>query len=112
MLSNETKLYRINEKLKPFNCHIEFGCFDLKTYKPCIYVNDKTKPISFGNYHFPVDLGLNVIGKKVYLYIRHLYPVNFTSAPEYWFYFECLKDLNAVIKYIDTIELEIPEYKG
>lgn len=112
MLSNETKLYRINEKLKPFNCHIEFGCFDLKTYKPCIYVNDKTKPISFGNYHFPVDLGLNIVGKKVYLYIRRLYPVNFSTAPEYWFYFECLKDLNAVIKYIDTIELEIPDYNG
>lgn len=112
MLSNETKLYRINEKLKPFNCHIEFGCFDLKTYKPCIYVNDKTKPISFGNYHFPVDLGLTVRSNKVYMYIRKLCPVNFTSAPEYWFYYECLKDLSKVIKYIDIIELEIPDYKG
>ena len=49
MLSNETKLKRINEKLRIFNCHIEFGCFDLKSYKPVIYANDKTKPISFGN---------------------------------------------------------------
>lgn len=112
MLSNETKLIRINEKLKPFNCRIVFGCYDLKTYKPIIYANDKTKPISFGNYHFRVDLGLNIICKKVYLYIRHLYPVNFATLPEYWYYFECLNDLNAVIKYIDTIELEIPDYNG
>lgn len=111
MLSNETKLYRINEKLKPFNCHIEFGCFDLKTYKPCIYVNDKTTPICFGKYHYPVELGLNIIGKKVYLYIRKLYPVNFATSHEYRFYFDSLKDLNKVIEYIESIGLEVPEYK-
>jgi len=46
------------------------------------------------------------------LYIRHLYPVNFTSAPEYWFYYNCLKDVSSVIRYMEIIELEIPDYVG
>lgn len=112
MLSNETKLYRINEKLATFNANLQFGCFDLKSYQPVLYNKYKDNRFYFGNGLIQVWFRLRTVNNKVEIHISELGLVRFDKPEDFEFYMASLKELKQALDYCNNLGLEIPVYEG
>lgn len=113
MLSNDTKLKRINEKLFQYGLKLEFGCFDLKTYTPILY-KIQEEPVLYGTYRvYGIQLGAKVVGNnKVKLYVVNVTGIDGNKQSGDWFklYVEWIENINGVINYCNNLSLVVPEY--
>lgn len=113
MLSNETKLKRINEKLKEYGLELQFSCFDLKTYTPKLY-KVQEEPLLFSVYQlYGVQLGVKVVGNnKVKFYVITINGVDGHKQTGNWFelYVNWVKNIDSVINYCNNLSLEVPKY--
>ena len=112
MLSNETKLKRINDKLANFNAKLHFGCFDMKTYQPVLYNVYKDNHFYFGNGLIQVWFRLRTVNNKVEIHISELGMIRFDKPEDFEFYMVALKGLKESLDYCNNLGLEIPVYEG
>ena len=110
MLSNETKLNRINERLFPYNLKLEFSCYDLKTYTPSLFFIDLHKSLYCERDGFCFKINVGVEKNKVVLYISKIFETDFSH---YFGAINFLFILNSVkndLKYCNSLGLEVPKY--
>lgn len=110
MLSIETKKSRINEKLNMLGVNFDFGCFDLKTYSPML-----RKVGSYGGLYpmiegFSVHLGCEVQDNIVIFYAQRIGGEQMSSYKTYETYINLVKAVNDIIKYCNSLQIEIPKY--
>lgn len=112
MLSVETKKNRINEKLNILGVNFEFGCFDLKTYSPMLGRIGSYKglyPIIEG---FSVHMGYEVQNNIVIFYAQRIGGEPINNYADYDRYISLVKAVNDIIKYCNSLQIEIPKYKS
>ena len=112
MLSNETKLKRINEKLSLFDLRIEFGCFDLKTYRPLLR-GVKYVYSSFRNYKgVETHIGWRTEGNKVIFYVKEIKPHGFSDENGFHNFAKVVGEIDKILSYCNNLGLEVPKYKN
>lgn len=118
MLSNETRLKRINERLlEAFNCYIGFEKECNVIYRPYLYLNvgnglkvrDGHKFNLRGNPLLCVSLGLEVKGSIVYLAVRGLDRKSFFHKEDFKIYLNFLKEVEAILSHCNSYRLRIPK---
>lgn len=118
MLSNETRLKRINERLlEAFNCYIGFEKECNVIYRPYLYldianglkVSDGHKFKLRGNPLLCVSLGLEVKGSIVYLAVRGLDRKSFFHQEDFKIYLNFLKEVEAILSHCNSYRLRIPK---
>ena len=118
MLSNETRLKRINERLlEAFNCYIDFEKECNVIYRPYLYldianglkVSDGHEFKLRGNPLLCVSLGLEVKGSIVYLAVRGLDRKSFFHQEDFKIYLNFLKEVEAILSHCNSYRLRIPK---
>ena len=112
MLSNETKLERINSKLSKIGAKLEFTCYSFGTYTPILKNIRKPNHAWYEVDGIQFFLGVRPVGNHVELRIRGLEGVKFVSYLEYACYVRKLQEIFKIIEYCNNLGLEIPEYKN
>jgi len=112
MLSNKTKLERINEKLGLFDLRLEFGCFDLQTYRPMLRGLNHIYS-QFRNYNgVEVHIGYKVENNKVIFFVKEIKPHGFRNKEEFTNFVMRVQEIEKIMNYCTHLGLEIPEYKN
>lgn len=110
MLSNETKLERINSKLSKIGAKLEFACYSFETYTPTLKNIRKPNHALYELEGVKFLLGTRIVGNRVELRVRGLEQVEFVSYLEYANYNKKLQEIFKVIEYCNSLGLEVPEY--
>lgn len=105
MLTNETKLDRINEKLKEYGLNFSWASYNLQTYEPLMTLID---PDSF---FLQMGININCFIKNnvVRFYVSHIEGRTFTeegckNMVDY------LKKLNSDLDYCTNLKMKVPVY--
>lgn len=120
MLSNETRLKRINERLlEAFNCYIGFEKECNVIYRPYLYLNvgnglmvrDGHKFNLRGNSLLTVSLCLEEKGSIVYLSVKELDKKSFFHKEDFKIYLNFLKEVDAILSHCNSYRLRIPKVR-
>ena len=118
MLSNETRLKRINERLlEAFNCYIGFEKECNVIYRPYLYldianglkVSDGHEFKLRGNPLLTVSLCLEEKGSIVYLSVKELDKKSFFHKEDFKIYLNFLKEVEAILSHCNSYRLRIPK---
>lgn len=110
MLSNETKLNRINERLRPYNLKLEMACYDLKTYTPTLFLIDRRQPIYCERDGFRFKISVKVERNKVVLYVSKIFETDFSYYLGMINFMFIMNSVKNDLKYCNSLELEVPNY--
>ena len=123
MLSNETKLHRINEKLlNTFGCFIKFENDFNISYKPRFYnslggmdgikaKNDFDGSVFEIKGHFliRVRLNLEVRHNRVFIVVTGVSKKEFTDSNGFERYMTAMKKVQCAVDYCNSLGLEVPK---
>lgn len=115
MLSNDTKLKRINEKLKQYGLEMQWGCYDLKSYTPRL-LQLYAEPLLYKTYIlYGIKLDVKVVAQnRVKFCVQKINGIDSSKQTGDWFelYVKYVKDIDSVINYCNSLSLEVPKYHG
>lgn len=115
MLSNKTKLERINKRLEEIGIELRFDCYDLKTLTPKLYKNEEHSMNNAVYRLYGVRIGVRAVGlNRVKFEVIDIQGVDGSKQSGDWWelYVNKVKDIDALLKYCNNLCLEVPPYKG
>lgn len=115
MLSNKTKLERINKKLEILGLKLRFDCYDLKTLTPKLYKNDSYSMNNAVYKLYGIQIGVREVGfNRVKFEVIDIHGVDGSKQSGDWWklYVNKVKEIDTLLSYCNNLSLEVPPYKG
>lgn len=115
MLSDKTKLKRINERLEKMNLKLVFQCMDLKTYTPSLKILDVKRnngvmyPYMIDNVEVYVKV-TNVQGLVVFT-VEQINTRRLFKANQFKDFLKNLNKLNDILDYCNNLGMVVPPYE-
>lgn len=111
MLSNETKLNRINERLSLIGAKLEFACYDLKTYTPRLVNINNSNSRYFVVEGYKLIFRTFVENNKVVFGLAYIPEMCFSNYEEFNHFFTLVKVIKDVLDSCNRYGIEVPKYK-
>ena len=112
MLSNETKLQRINEKLSLLGAKLEFACYDLKTYTPRLTNIKNPNSRYFTLYGYNLIFRTYVENNKVIFTLGYSPECAFDRYSDFNQFVTMIRTIKDIMDTCNKYELEVPKYQG
>lgn len=112
MLSNKTKLERINFRLKEYGLKLEFACYDLKKYEPILSVYSAFEYAVYKLYG--IKMGVKVVDNNIVkFYVKEVHGADCVNKNDDWFlsYKRYVDKIYMLLEHLNNFKLEVPEYK-
>ncbi len=110
MLSNNTKLERINEKLYLIGAKLEWACFDLNTYTPTLINLNGPTSIYFSAEGYTFRLKTFVLNNKVVFTVGEIPNITFKHYEQFNRFCMMIKMVKDILDSCNKYELEVPKY--
>ena len=111
MLSNDTKLQRINEKLGQIGAKLQWCCYDLKTYTPGLVNLRNYNSIYFVVEGYNFRLRTFVENNKVIFSLGEIPNIGFGNYSEFNRFFTAIRTIKDILDSCNKYGLEVPNYK-
>lgn len=111
MLSNDTKLIRINEKLSIIGAKLEWACYDLKTYKPFLRNLKSPNSIYFNVEGYNVRLKVFMENNRIIFGLGEIPNIQFNNYDQFNHFYIMIKTIKDILDSCNRYGLEIPKYE-
>lgn len=110
MLSNDTKLQRINEKLEQIGAKLQWCCYDLKTYTPGLINLRNYNSVYFVVEGYNLRLRTFVENNKVMFSLAEIPHVKFENYSQFNHFCLMIKTVKDILDSCNRYGLEVPKY--
>lgn len=112
MLSEDTKLVRINEKLSKYNIRMSWASYNLRNYEPCLYkINSDNLGIYSIYEGIKFHITVRVENNRVIFFIDNLCDNIFQTPFSLKTFILILREISNDLDYCSRLGLIVPEYK-